>query len=94
VNLTREVVERRIKHQIDEVTYHHAGSNPALATKIVIMEIAMIVGWVFLISSWTIPSFIKDVPIKDVSKRRFVGLMLSTLATGVFIGHGLSLLFS
>ena len=33
MNLTREVVKRRIKHQIDEVTYHHAGSIPVLATK-------------------------------------------------------------
>ncbi len=30
MNLTCEVVKRRIKHQIDEVTYHHAGSNPVL----------------------------------------------------------------
>lgn len=67
-----------------------AGSNPALATKIVIMEIAMIVGWVFLILSWIIPPFIKDVPIKDASSRRFVGLMLATLASGIFLGHGLS----
>jgi hypothetical protein len=54
------------------------------------MEIALIVGWIFLILSRIIPPFIKDVSIKDVSKRRFVGLMLLTLATGVFIGHGLS----
>lgn len=67
-----------------------AGSNPALATKIVIMEIALIVGWVFIISSWTIPSFIKDVPIKDVSSRRFVGLVLATFALGIFLGHLLS----
>ena len=70
-----------------------AGSNPALATKIVIMEIALIVGWVFIISSWTIPPFIKDVPIKDVSSRRFVALVLATFALGIFLGHGLSLLF-
>ena len=67
-----------------------AGSIPALATKIVIMEIAMIVGWVILISSWTIPSFIKDVPIKDVSSRRFVGLVLATFALGIFLGNLLS----
>ena len=65
------------------------GSNPVLTTKIVIMEIALIVGWVTLISSWIIPSFIKDVP-KDVSSRRFVGLVLATLALGIFLGHGLS----
>jgi hypothetical protein len=67
-----------------------AGSIPALATKILIMEIAMIVGWVIIISSWTIPSFIKDVPIKDVSSRRFVGLVLATFALGIFLGNLLS----
>ena len=54
------------------------------------MEIAKIVGWVILISSWTIQPFIKDVPIKDVSSRRFVGLVLATFALGIFLGHGLS----
>jgi len=54
------------------------------------MEIAMIVGWVILISSWTIQLFMKDVPIKDVSSRRFVALVLATFALGIFLGHGLS----
>ena len=57
------------------------------------MEIALIVGWVFIILSWIIPPFIKDTPIKDVSSRRFVGLILATFALGIFLGHGLSLLF-
>jgi hypothetical protein len=46
------------------------------------MEMAIIVGWVFLISSWVVPSFIKD-----VSKKRFTGISLSAIALGVFIGH-------
>ena len=75
---------------INRLRFIRTGSSPVLATKIVIMEIALIVGWIFLILSRIIPPFIKDVSIKDVSKRRFVGLMLLTLATGVFIGHGLS----
>lgn len=54
------------------------------------MEIAMIVGWVFIILSWIIPSFIKDVPINGYSSRRFVALVLATFATGIFLGHGLS----
>lgn len=75
-------------HHVDTII--HVSSNLTLVTKIIIMEIAMIVGWVFLILSRIIPPFIKDVSIKDVSKRSFVGLMLLTLATGIFIGHGLS----
>ncbi len=42
----------------------------------------MIVGWVFLISSWVIPSFIRD-----ASKKRFAGITLSAIALGIFIGH-------
>ena len=52
------------------------------------IEIAVIVGWLVLISSWLIPSFIKD-----LSKKRIVGLSLSALATGIFIGHLLSIIF-
>jgi hypothetical protein len=52
------------------------------------MEITMIVGWVFLISSWVVPFFIKD-----VSKKRLVGLGLSAIATGIFIGYLLGQLF-
>jgi hypothetical protein len=55
------------------------------------MEITMIVGWAFILLSWIIPPFIKDTPIKDVSKRRFVALILATFALGIFLGHGLSL---
>lgn len=54
------------------------------------MEIAVIVGWVFIISSWTIPPFIKDVPINGYSSRRFVALVLATFALGIFLGHLLS----
>jgi hypothetical protein len=52
------------------------------------MEISAIVGWVFLISSWVVPFFIKD-----VSKKRLVGLSLSAIATGIFIGYLLGQLF-
>ena len=52
------------------------------------IEIAVIVGWLVLISSWIIPSFIKD-----SSKKTFVSLSLSALATGIFIGHLLSIIF-
>jgi hypothetical protein len=52
------------------------------------MEIAGIVGWVVLISSLVIPYFIRD-----ASKKRLVGLSLSALATGIFIGHLLTIIF-
>ena len=52
------------------------------------IEIAVIVGWVILISSWIIPSFIED-----LFKKRLVGLSLSALATGIFIGHLLTIIF-
>ena len=52
------------------------------------MEIAIIVGWVFLILSWIIPLFIKN-----LLKKRFVGMSLSGLATGIFIGHLLTIIF-
>jgi hypothetical protein len=52
------------------------------------IEIAVIVGWVILISSWIIPSFIED-----LFKKRLVGLSLTTLATGIFIGHLLTNIF-
>lgn len=44
------------------------------------MEKLMIIGCVFLILSWTIPSLIKD-----KSKRNVVGEVLSAVATGIFI---------
>jgi putative copper export protein len=52
------------------------------------MEIAVIVGWVVLILSWIVPPFIKD-----TLKKRFVGMVLSALAVGIFIGHILCKLF-
>jgi hypothetical protein len=52
------------------------------------MEIAVIVGWLVLISSLLIPPFIKE-----SSKKTLVGLSLSALATGIFIGHLLSIIF-
>jgi hypothetical protein len=52
------------------------------------MEIATIVGWVILILSWVIPSYIKDLKTK-----RIVGCSLSALAVGVFVGHLLDKLF-
>ena len=52
------------------------------------MEIATIVGWVILILSWIIPSFIKDLKIKGI-----VACSLSALATGIFVGHLLDKLF-
>jgi hypothetical protein len=52
------------------------------------MEIAVIVGWGILISSWIVPPFIKD-----TLKKRFVGIALSALALGIFIGHILCELF-
>lgn len=52
------------------------------------MEIAIIVGWVFLILSWIIPPFIKN-----LLKKRFVGMSLSALGTGIFIGHLLTIIF-
>lgn len=59
-----------------------------LKIKVMKMEIAVIVGWLVLISSWILPSFIKD-----LSKKTFVSLSLSALATGIFIGHLLSIIF-
>jgi hypothetical protein len=46
------------------------------------MEMSIIVGWVFLISSWVVPYFIKD-----EAKKRFTGTTLSSIALGIFIGH-------
>ena len=46
------------------------------------METTFFIGWVFLIASWIVPSFIKDQVIK-----RFTGAVLAALATGIFIGH-------
>ena len=53
-----------------------------------IMEIAIIVGWVILILSWIIPSFIKDLKTKGI-----VACSLSALAIGIFVGHLLDKLY-
>lgn len=45
------------------------------------MSISLLVGWAFLISSWIFPSFIED-----KTRKHMVGLVLSALATGIFIG--------
>lgn len=52
------------------------------------MEISIIVGWIVLILSWIIPSFIKNLKTK-----RIVGCSLSALAVGIFVGHLLDKLF-
>lgn len=52
------------------------------------MHISIIVAWLVLILSWILPPFIKD-----VSKKRLVGLSLSALATGIFIGILLTNIF-
>lgn len=46
------------------------------------MKTAILVGWIFLILSWIIPQFIED---KD--KKILIGIILSALALGIFIGH-------
>jgi uncharacterized membrane protein YczE len=56
--------------------------------KVMEIQIAVIVGWVILISSWIIPSFIEN-----LFKKRLVFLLLTTLATGIFIGHLLTIIF-
>jgi hypothetical protein len=47
--------------------------------------ITTIVGWAFLISSWTIPYLIKD-----NQTRRFTGAILAAVACGIFLGALLS----
>jgi hypothetical protein len=47
--------------------------------------VSLIVGWIFLIASWTVPYLIKD-----KQTRKFVGLVLSALATGIFLGYMIS----
>jgi uncharacterized membrane protein YczE len=40
-----------------------------------------LIGWTILILSWIIPLFIKD-----TFKKRLIGISLSALTTGIFIG--------
>lgn len=49
------------------------------------MKTATLVGWIFLILSWIIPQFIED-----RNKKSLIGVILSALALGIFIGHLLS----
>ena len=53
-----------------------------------IMEVSLIAGWVAMILSWIIPSFIKD-----QKKQSIVGIIISSLALGIFIGHTLEKIF-
>jgi hypothetical protein len=46
------------------------------------MSVAFIIGWVALVSSWVVPSFIKNEDVK-----RFIGAILASFATGVFTGE-------
>lgn len=43
-----------------------------------------VIGWTVLIASWVSPYFIQD-----KQKARLVGLILSALATGMFISNGI-----
>jgi uncharacterized membrane protein len=52
------------------------------------MEVSLIAGWVAMILSWIIPSFIKD-----QKKQSIVGIIISSLALGIFIGHTLEKIF-
>ncbi len=51
--------------------------------------VTLITGWVFLISSWVAPYLTKE-----KQKGRYIGLILSLLATGIFIGGFLHKWFS
>lgn len=52
------------------------------------MEISVIVAWLVLILGWIVPAFIKD-----TLNKRFVGMVLSSFATGIFIGILLTIIF-
>lgn len=45
------------------------------------MNLAFCIGWIVLISSWVVPR-----AIKDEDKGNTIALILSSLATGIFIG--------
>ena len=81
---TQEVI-----HSNSDVKYRFESCpDYTLKTKVMDIEIAVIVGWLVLMSSWIIPSFIKE-----SFKKTFVRISLSALATGIFIGHVLSIIF-
>lgn len=45
------------------------------------METSSLIGWLILILSWIVPSFIED-----KEKKNLTGLVLSAIATGYFFG--------
>jgi len=47
-------------------------------------QITTLVGWIFLILTWTIPYLIKD----DI-KQRLLALFFNGVALGVFIAYGI-----
>ena len=49
------------------------------------ISLPAIVGWIFLISSWIIPHLLKN-KIKDDLKTSVIGLILTSLAGGGFVG--------
>lgn len=53
------------------------------------MAVSFFVGWAILIASWVVPAFIKEEKNKSA-----IGLILSALATGIFVGHLVDYIFS
>ena len=53
------------------------------------MTVSFFVGCWILIASWVVPKFIKNQEIKTI-----VGVVLSAIATGIFVGHLIDLLFN
>jgi len=47
-------------------------------------QITMLVGWLFLILTWTIPYLVKD----DI-KQRLLAIGLNGIALGIFIAYGI-----
>lgn len=52
------------------------------------MATPIIVGWIFLVLSWIIPSFFKN----DRTDGFIFGITSAAIGLGVFIGYGLSFL--
>jgi hypothetical protein len=46
------------------------------------MNLVYLVGWLFLVLSWILPGLFKD-----REKKLIVGIALSSMATGIFMGH-------